>query len=55
MLKNFKNEKIRNIKNIRILNLWVVRQFKGEYNPIHYVKVIYLVLVMSNYQKYDKK
>ena len=34
--KFLKNEKIRNIKNIRILNLWVVRQFKGEYNPIHY-------------------
>ena len=30
------NEKIKNIKEIRILNLWVVRQFKGEYNPIHY-------------------
>tara|TARA_Y100000022_G_scaffold76613_1_gene66103 strand:+ start:600 stop:1196 length:597 start_codon:yes stop_codon:yes gene_type:complete len=31
-----KNEKIKNIKEIKILNLWVVRQFKGEYNPIHY-------------------
>ncbi len=31
-------EKIQNIKNIKILNLWVVRQFKGEYNPIHYHK-----------------
>jgi uncharacterized protein (TIGR02466 family) len=30
------NDKIRNIKKIQILNLWVVRQFKGEYNPIHY-------------------
>ena len=30
------NEKIKNIREIRILNLWVVRQFKGEYNPIHY-------------------
>jgi uncharacterized protein (TIGR02466 family) len=36
-IKNFlANEKIKNIKEIRILNLWVVRQFKGEYNPIHY-------------------
>ncbi len=34
--KFLKNEKINNIKDIRILNLWVVRQFKGEYNPIHY-------------------
>jgi uncharacterized protein (TIGR02466 family) len=30
------NDKIKNIKKIKILNLWVVRQFKGEYNPIHY-------------------
>ena len=30
------NEGIKNIKRIDILNLWVVRQFKGEYNPIHY-------------------
>ncbi len=29
-------DKIKNIKKIKILNLWVVRQFKGEYNPIHY-------------------
>ena len=36
-IKTFlKNEKIKNIKEIKILNLWVVRQFKGEYNPIHY-------------------
>ena len=30
------SEKIKNIKNIKILDLWVVRQFKGEYNPIHF-------------------
>ena len=30
------NEKIKDIKDIKILNLWVVSQFKGEYNPIHY-------------------
>ncbi len=34
--KFLKNEKVKNIKDIKILNLWVVRQFKGEYNPIHY-------------------
>jgi len=34
--KFLKNEKIKNIKEIRILNLWVVRQFMGEYNPVHY-------------------
>ena len=40
LIKNIKqylsNEKIKNIKKIIILDLWVVRQFKGEYNPIHY-------------------
>ena len=34
--KFLKKEKIINIKQIKILNLWVVRQFEGEYNPIHY-------------------
>ena len=34
--KFLSNENIKNIKGIKILNLWVVRQFKGEYNPIHY-------------------
>ena len=31
-----RNEKIKKIKDIKILNLWVVSQFKDEYNPIHY-------------------
>ena len=36
-INNFlKNEKIKKIKSINILNLWVVSQFKDEYNPIHY-------------------
>ena len=26
----------RNVKKIDLLNLWVVRQFKNEYNPIHF-------------------
>ena len=34
--KFLSNENIKNIKEIKILNLWVVCQFKGEYNPIHY-------------------
>ena len=25
-----------NIKEVKIIKLWVVRQFKNEYNPIHY-------------------
>ena len=36
IIKFLSNEKIKDIKKIEILNLWVVRQFKGEYNPIHY-------------------
>tara|TARA_A100001015_G_scaffold300557_1_gene386124 strand:+ start:1978 stop:2568 length:591 start_codon:yes stop_codon:yes gene_type:complete len=36
-IKQFlKNENVKNIKKIEILDLWVVRQFKGEYNPIHF-------------------
>jgi uncharacterized protein (TIGR02466 family) len=27
---------IKNIKEIKIINLWAVKQFKNEYNPIHY-------------------
>jgi|TARA_B110000037_G_scaffold220970_1_gene290371 uncharacterized protein (TIGR02466 family) len=34
--KFLSNENVKNVKEIKILNLWVVRQFKGEYNPIHY-------------------
>ena len=36
IIKFLSNEKIQKIKEINILNLWVVRQFKGEYNRIHY-------------------
>ena len=36
IIKFLSNEKIKEIKEIKILNLWVVRQFRGEYNPIHY-------------------
>ena len=40
LINNIKNylEKsdIKNIKEIKIINLWAVRQFKNEYNPIHY-------------------
>ena len=35
IIKFLSSEKIKKIKEIKILNLWVVRQFKGEYNPIH--------------------
>ena len=31
-----KKSNIGKVKEIKIINLWVVRQFKNEYNPIHY-------------------
>ena len=34
--KFLSNDKTKNIKKVKILNLCVVRQFKSEYNPIHY-------------------
>jgi uncharacterized protein (TIGR02466 family) len=36
IIRFLSGERIKKIKEIKILNLWVVRQFKGEYNPIHY-------------------
>ncbi len=42
IIKNTKkfliNEDVKNIKEIKLLDLWIVRQFKGEYNPIHFHK-----------------
>ena len=36
VIKFLNKQNIKNVKELKILNLWVVRQFKGEYNPIHY-------------------
>ena len=40
LIKNIKDylkrSEVKNIKEIKIINLWVVRQLKNEYNPIHY-------------------
>ena len=40
LIKNIKSylkvSKIEKIKEIKIINLWIVKQFKNEYNPIHY-------------------
>jgi len=40
LIKNIENylkdSKIDKIKEIKIINLWVVKQLKNEYNPIHY-------------------
>mgnify|MGYP006095955637 CR=1 FL=1 len=34
--KYLKKSNVNKIKEIKIINLWAVRQFKNEYNPIHY-------------------
>ena len=40
LIKNIKNyldkSDVKKIKEIKIINLWIVRQLKNEYNPIHY-------------------
>ena len=40
LINNIKNyleqSDVKNFKEIKIINLWAVRQFKNEYNPIHY-------------------
>ena len=40
LIKNIKSylkvSKIEKIKEIKIINLWAVKQLKNEYNPIHY-------------------
>ena len=40
LIKNIKNylkvSEINKIKEIKIINLWIVKQLKNEYNPIHY-------------------
>jgi uncharacterized protein (TIGR02466 family) len=40
LIKNIKKylevSEVKKIKEVKIINLWVVRQFKNEYNPIHY-------------------
>ena len=40
LIKNIKSyldkSDVKKIKEIKIINLWVVRQLKNEYNPIHY-------------------
>jgi uncharacterized protein (TIGR02466 family) len=40
LIKNIKNylkvSEVKKIKGIKIINLWVVKQLKNEYNPIHY-------------------
>ena len=46
-------------KNIKIKNLWVVRQFKNEYNPVHFhdgdVSGVGYLKIPSNLTKSNKK
>ena len=34
--KYLKQSEINKVKEIKIENVWVVKQFKNEYNPVHY-------------------
>tara|TARA_B100000780_G_scaffold37373_1_gene23302 strand:- start:119 stop:709 length:591 start_codon:yes stop_codon:yes gene_type:complete len=40
LIKNIKNyllkSDVKQIKQIKIINVWIVKQLKNEYNPIHY-------------------
>ena len=67
-LKNFINSSVKNyikkgsnknVKRIKFHNLWVVRQFKNEYNPIHFhsgdISGVGYLKVPNNITKGDKK
>jgi len=67
-LKNFINSSVknyikkgcnRNVKRIKFHNLWIVRQFKNEYNPIHFhsgdISGVGYLKVPRNITKGDKK
>ena len=67
-LKNFINSSVknyikkgcnRNVKKIKFHNLWIVRQFKNEYNPIHFhsgdISGVGYLKVPNNITKGDKK
>tara|TARA_B110000285_G_C14906593_1_gene505844 strand:+ start:99 stop:689 length:591 start_codon:yes stop_codon:yes gene_type:complete len=36
--KYLKKSEVNKIKKVKIINVWVVKQFKNEYNPVHYHK-----------------
>ena len=67
-LKNFINSSVKNyikkgcnknVKKIKFHNLWIVRQFKNEYNPIHFhsgdISGVGYLKVPSNITKGEKK
>tara|TARA_B100000963_G_scaffold337415_1_gene333396 strand:+ start:477 stop:1085 length:609 start_codon:yes stop_codon:yes gene_type:complete len=47
------------VKTIKILNFWIVRQYKNEYNPIHYhnghLSAVGYLKVPKNFNKSKKK
>ena len=59
-VKNFiKKSSDKNIRNIKLKNFWVVRQFKNEYNPIHYhsgsISGVGYLKIPKNFTKGKKK
>ena len=59
-VKNFiKKSSDKDIKNIKLKNFWVVRQFKNEYNPIHYhsgsISGVGYLKIPKNFMKSKKK
>ena len=59
-IKNFiKKSSNKKIKNVKLKNFWVVRQFKNEYNPIHYhsgsISGVGYLKIPKNFMKSKKK
>jgi len=59
-VKNFiKKSSNKMIRNIKLKNFWVVRQFKNEYNPIHYhsgsISGVGYLKIPKNFMKSKKK
>ena len=56
LLKKSSNK---NLKNFKVKNFWVVRQFKNEYNPIHYhsgnLSGVGYLKIPKNFTKSKKK
>ena len=57
--KFIKKSSNKNLKNFKVKNFWVVRQFKNEYNPIHYhsgnLSGVGYLKVPKNFTKSKKK
>ena len=49
--KWLQRENNKQLKNFKLIESWIVRQFKHDYNPIHFHSVISLVLDILKYQK----